>query len=344
MKPIVFYIFAGFFLATIFSCGKESFTRVGMANDHFFLQNEGQNMPVRVAGNLSSDKLLVIIHGGPGGSALEFRSAYVVQNVESKFAVVYWDQRYAGGSQGNGGTSSIDQFRKDLKKLLFLLKEKYGSDKKLYLMGHSWGGFLAPYFLIEDNNQQMIAGLIQADGAFNPRTNQVMKEAFLNYGAAEISAGRNEKFWKEIIDFCNSPEYKENDYNVMIRLNKWAHEAEDKLKHLKPNEPENKMAPDNHIPLISHALAMFNSSRQGIYKEAYETNPVAGNINKISLPVLLLWGKHDLVCPVKMMDVFMQGISSTDVQTHIFNGSFHRPMENEPVEYWNTLTEWMEQH
>ncbi|TVQ11253.1 MAG: alpha/beta hydrolase, partial [Bacteroidetes bacterium] len=126
MKNIVTFLSILIFLLT--ACQKEDFTRSGMADDHFFLQSDGQNMPVTVAGNLDSGKLLLIVHGGPGGNALAYRNKYVKANVEPEFAVVYWYQRYAGNSQGNGGDAHISVYRNDLRKLIQLLKNIYGDD------------------------------------------------------------------------------------------------------------------------------------------------------------------------------------------------------------------------
>ena len=73
------------FLAT--SCQKEEFARTGMVHDHFFLQSGGQNMPVTVSGNMDPGKIMLIVHGGPGGNALAYRNNYVKSTVESEYAV-----------------------------------------------------------------------------------------------------------------------------------------------------------------------------------------------------------------------------------------------------------------
>ncbi|MCC5929132.1 MAG: alpha/beta fold hydrolase [Cyclobacteriaceae bacterium] len=110
-------------------------------------------MPIRVCGNLREDKLIVILHGGPGASSIIYRTDYVKEIPEKRLAIAYWDQRYAGTSQGNGGSHDIHAFSDDLKKVIYLLKSKYGQQLKVYLLAHSWGGFIAPLFLIEEIRQ-----------------------------------------------------------------------------------------------------------------------------------------------------------------------------------------------
>ena len=89
-----------------------------------------------------------------------------IELVEKAFVVVYWDQRFAGNTQGNGGNVDITEFRKDIKNILLLLSNKYGSDIEIFMFGHSWGGFLAHYFLIDGYNLKLGNGWIQFGGGF----------------------------------------------------------------------------------------------------------------------------------------------------------------------------------
>jgi pimeloyl-ACP methyl ester carboxylesterase len=122
--------------------------------------------------------------------------------VEKEFVVVYWDQRFAGNTQGNGGNVDITEFRKDIKNLVLLLGDKYGSASEIYLLGHSWGGFLAPYFLVDGDNQKMVKGWIQVGGAHNYNLNDY---AYLNYMFFESCAQAkfNPKSTKKIKAWIN---------------------------------------------------------------------------------------------------------------------------------------------
>jgi pimeloyl-ACP methyl ester carboxylesterase len=193
------------FSFTFFSCQKEKISTGTAISDHFFLQSEGVNIPIHVRGNINSKKILLLVHGGPGDNAITYRTEYVVNNVEKEFAVVYYDQRYAGASQGNGGSKDITVFKAELKKVVELLKSRYGNNNSLYLFGHSWGGYLAPYYLTDGNNQDLFKGWIQVDGAHNYYLNDSLtREMLLEYGQKELLAGRNIDKWQPVVDLCKS--------------------------------------------------------------------------------------------------------------------------------------------
>jgi len=57
---------------------------VGSVDDEVFLKRKNQSLFLKVAGNIGSRKLLLIVHGGPGGNGLDYRDSIIKSNVESK--------------------------------------------------------------------------------------------------------------------------------------------------------------------------------------------------------------------------------------------------------------------
>ena len=326
-------------MPVVWACQDEPLTTSGMADDLLFLVVDGQSLPVRVAGNLDNGKMLVIIHGGPGGNATDYRDDHVVENVEPEFAVVYWDQRFAGASQGNAGNTSITSFRDDMSKLILLLKSKYGNHQKIYLFGHSWGGFLVPYFLINETNQTMTDGWIQVCGAHNYLLNDSLTlEMLLHYGRLELEAERNSDTWQEIVDYCESHSYNES-YEVAVQLNQYAHLAETLIPEVE--EPEFDLGALPVLPpLTAHLMNGFISGIRQIDNPAYD-EPISENLGKITLPTLLLWGKYDFVCPTGLMEDIRLKIGSKDVSERIFEQSGHSPMDNETAAFWQEVMMWV---
>lgn len=78
MKYLVFIAFA----CIIGSCQKENITTSGRVNDHFFLQNKGAKMPVGVIGNLDSNKLVILVHGGHGASDGQYKGDGKIEILE----------------------------------------------------------------------------------------------------------------------------------------------------------------------------------------------------------------------------------------------------------------------
>ena len=77
------------------SCEKESF----YDGDHFFVKNDGAEMPVYIKGNIESKVFILFVHGGPGGNASLSSFLPVAKELENDYAFAYWDQRASGLSQ-----------------------------------------------------------------------------------------------------------------------------------------------------------------------------------------------------------------------------------------------------
>jgi pimeloyl-ACP methyl ester carboxylesterase len=347
MKKITGIILGAIIL--IISCQKEKFTTSGIANDNFFLKVDGQSLPIKVAGNLDSKKMLIIVHGGPGGPALPYRTKYVRENIEKEFAIVYYDQRFAGASQGNGGIDDISIFRTDLKKVIQLIKKRYGSDHKIYLMGHSWGGFLTPYFLVDGNNQTLVNGWIQVDGASNYYKNDSLtREMLLSFATRELTVNRNITFWQPVKEYCIAHAHNES-FDVAFQLNSYAGQAETYLQEVnkvKTPSISNAILSKNfdNLAVTGFASNLYTSALlKKLDHQTYNKNLTA-YFQKLTLPTLLLWGRYDFVCPIGLQEDIKKYIGSTDVSVSVFEKSGHSPMNNEEVDFWNVLVNWVKAH
>ncbi len=345
MKKYICVIILTFILG---SCQQEDLTKTGIAKDHFYFENNGATMPVYLEGNISSNKILIMIHGGPGDGSLYYNTPEATNIAEKQFAIAYWDQRAAGISQGNTMTVHLRDYTDDLRTLIVLLRNRYGSEKKIYLLAHSWGGLIAPLFLEENGNQSLVNGWIQVDGEHNyPLSDSLSRANLSSFGEQEIQAGRHVEDWQEIVDYCATHDPKDN-YSVSRKINGYAHDTESYISEI----TEGRSAKQNvkyFIRKYRYPITTFISN--GVYnnfigdvdKQAYKEN-VGSKLNLITTPTLLLWGKYDFVCPVGLRDDIVKRISSTDVSTTIFDHSGHSPMENEPVAFWSVVTEWVKIH
>src|SRR5450759_4889762 len=157
------------FILLFSGCQKEKITLSENVSEAFYVENAGASMRVLVEGNTASNTFILIIHGGPGASSYLYDTKYISRNLGDKYAMVYWDQRNAGASQGtvNGGNLHLEQMVEDLKKVIQVLKTRYGQNMSLFLVGHSFGGLIAAYFITRPDLQLMIKGLINVDGSHN---------------------------------------------------------------------------------------------------------------------------------------------------------------------------------
>jgi pimeloyl-ACP methyl ester carboxylesterase len=343
MKKLIFNLLI---IIGLSSCQQEQISIGTNVNDNFYLQNNGVSMPVRVFGNTKSKTFLMMIHGGPGGESLFFRSNYVKQNVENQYAVVYWDQRNAGGSQGgtNGSYFKLENYINDFEKVILLLKQRYGKDISIFVNGHSWGGYLTPAFLSTKNNQDLVKGWIQTDGGHNfTLLNKYSKQMLLDKAKIEIAANKNVGKWSEIRNYCNGLTLP-LDFSKWLDFNSIGQQA---MAITTESYKENttlsilQRLNDNNVPLTATLLqGTYNPVTINMIKDTYTKEPI--NLSVIKIPTLLLFGKYDYICPPELADDIENTIQSKYKKKVIFQKSDHNPMDGvEEAEYWTEIMQFI---
>jgi len=97
-------------------------------------------MPAYVFGNVESDVFIVVLHGGPGGTGMDYRVGTYKNDLEDQYAMVYFDQRGQGMAKGHltGDEMTAEVMSEDVFVLAKALKERYGQDISLFLIGPNW--------------------------------------------------------------------------------------------------------------------------------------------------------------------------------------------------------------
>jgi len=128
--------------------------------DKFFVRSGEADLPVEVRGNVDSDICILLVPGWPG-LGLVYAAEEAFQNLESEYKMVYWNLRGAGSSRGNPSLESYTLSRQaqDLGLVVESLKHRYGN-QKIYLLGHSFGGFIAAEYMAGEGSTQNITGFI----------------------------------------------------------------------------------------------------------------------------------------------------------------------------------------
>jgi len=284
-------------------------------------------MRVLVEGNTAARVFILLIHGGPGASAYVYNTEYITENIEDKYAMVYWDQRNSGASQGtcNGSNLTFDQIIDDVGRVIQVLKKRYGNDIVLFLLSHSFGGLVASGFLTKGDNQNLFKGYINVDGSHNyPLNDTLTRNMLLTIGNQEVANNRHVDDWNKIIDYCNIHTGNFTLYQSH-KLEKYASQAEDYI------EAVNKI---NYFPIvlrntISGRYPITSMLVNLLYSEDSDLNTeisvkeFSSSLNKITIPTLVLFGKYDFVCPPELGLDFYTRISSLEKEMVISPVSGH---------------------
>lgn len=333
-------------LISLLGCQKEKITISTAASEVFFVENAGASMRVLVNGNTGSNVYILVIHGGPGLSSYFYDTKYISQNLGNKYAMVYWDQRNAGASQGNsnGDQLNLSQMVDDLKKVIQVLKYRYGNNMSLFLLGHSFGGLIAADFLTRPGNQNMIKGFINLDGSHNyPLNDTLTRQMLLSFGQKQVSINKNTDKWQTIIDYCNS---HTGNFNLeeSQKLESYASDAEkltDSVKAINIASMLFTYSIKDKYPLTAILSNLLYTEDSNFNKEL-AVSQFSSSLNMITIPVLLLWGKYDFTCPVTLGQDFYNRISSVDKRFVISPVSGHNMILQDEKTFCNEVDSFVQ--
>jgi pimeloyl-ACP methyl ester carboxylesterase len=332
------------FLAS--SCDKE--TLDASAKDHFFLENKGAVMPVFVDGNTRSKIFLIYLHGGPGATSLE---AYQNEKspftkLQSDYAVVHWEQRCSGASQGNCSNLTLSQYVEDLEKLVALLKDRYAGDLAIFLLGHSWGGSLGIQYLTTNANQRNIKGWIEVGGGHNvPRIVTLEREMVNEIGNRQIRAGNFVSDWQANLAKANALNL--TDVDDLFEMNRIAVACEQLMQRADSvnKKISNSFASDYFFgPIDNQASDIHNRQTFDAIKNELARLNLSANIRQITIPTLLLWGKYDFRVPPTFAQEALANYGSTSKELIVSDKSAHFVQWNEPDVFYEKVRSFIEQN
>lgn len=345
MKSFRYSLFIVMFCCA--SCHKEDIALSANASDVFFIKSLGFEMPVRVYGNTLSKTIVLIVHGGPGDTALFFRSETMKNLIEKNYAMAYWDQPASGNSQGNKASLHLDynDYVDILKKVILVLKKRYGSDASVFLLSHSWGGFISSAFVTQGDNQELIKGWIDADGVHNfPLNDFLTWQKLIQFGQQEMAAGRNSSQWQEIVNYCQSVSPGGN-FDVSVQLNQYAHQTDALISDVNEANTSsllNQLIFHQQFAFSAFLTNTFVNNRTGVTKQIADIS-FSEYFPEVKTPILLLWGKYDFICPEGLADDIISHTGSDYKEKEVFLHSGHTPMLNEPDAFYTRVKTFVDQ-
>ena len=346
MKKIIPFIFI--ILISMFSCKKKDYSSL---SDDFRVRHANADMPVYVHGNGSEKIFIIFIHGGPGDSGYANRAGKAAAELEKKYAMVYWDQRGQGMSEGKFDSQdiTIDLMAEDLHAVIRVLKHKYGNDIKIFLLGHSWGGTLGTAYLLKNNYQNEVKGWIEVDGSHDfPKINREVIKMFKDIGNEQINLNNNKENWQNIVSWAKLVDTTNLNNEMIIEINGKAHLVENYLLEDHVLQKEDKKT-GRDIGVIYHQntiTRIFSGNYTFMGNEKFfnevVNNSFTSELHKITLPCLFLWGKYDFVVPSTLGYDAYNRVSSTEKEIIIFEKSAHSPMLNQADEFIKAVSHFVE--
>lgn len=330
------------FVNAIFNKNDENF---------FFVKNNGADLPVWVKGNLSSNTVILFLHGGPGDSSFVYTDLDSFKEIEKNFAIAYYEQRGSGNAQGTESIKNItiSDFVKDTDKVIDVIRLKY-NNPKIFLMGHSWGGGLGTAYLIDKAKQKKISGWIEIDGSHNEVLgSKLSREKVIAYASEKINSNTDALYWTDAINWYNE--------NPIINFENWkphrdyvekangyfySKESEAEFNKYKEKYISDNIFSTSPMNLLTYALNADNMMKCFDYSKIDFTK----DMSNITIPSLIIWGKYDLALPVELADSAFDSLGTEDSQKYkiIFDKSGHRVMWEEQTKFANSIIDFIKKY
>lgn len=344
----------------LFSCGKDFMVEPN--EDFFYVKRKDARFPVWVRGNMESENIILIVHGGPGSTGTQYFRFGAFNYLEEDYKVVYWEQRASGFSQGNGSGGqenlNAEEGSLDCEAVLNVILHKY-NPKNVFLLGHSWGGVLTTAFL--GNNQQRhnkIRGWILVNGGHNWELGQELSVEWVKNVALERSqdntlSSRNRRFWTDALTWYeNNPLGNWDEINSMQWIQKHVDYVDKADGYFLAENREwimtkikgNREMRLNESFFFSGAWAWFTRGNPPIWESQ---RPITTDkMDNITLPTLIVWGRHDGILPVALAQDAYDRISTpaNDKSIIIFEQTAHSPMFEETYDFNMAVKDFIESY
>ena len=341
MKPYIFLIAIMAICAG--SCKKETAQLSANTSDVFWLSNAGADMPVWVKGNTASHVMILFLHGGPGNGSYRF-AGFQTDQLWKNYSFAYWDQRDAGAAAGNSNYANlnVNQMIDDLKKLIELIKYRYGNDMEIFLMGHSFGALLGCGYLVENDNQNNIKGWIEVDGAHDyPETDRLERHMLIDTGTSEIQKGHYVSEWQTIVNYCKKHPVR-NSVSIGAQTDDYASDAEDYVNINHTQTAVDLFSVSSPISFGINLLKVDYTEAGQQFLKTLLSASYTNQLNKITIPSLLIWGQYDFTVPMGCGYDALNRLGSSYKQLVLMPHSGHVPMNGDPDLFAQTVTRFIE--
>lgn len=269
---------------------------------------------------------LYILSGGPG-EAPDHPYRQIADSLKSMFTCVLIHQRGSGMSKNipiNESTINIQNYTDDIE-----LIRKQRSDKKITLLGVSWGGLLAMNY-----------------AALYPKTTSNL--------ILVCSAPPSYSVWEVLYDNQYARRSKAELDSMELLQNIFSSKTELELNQLKITEPNSIEVKAYKEFIAIHIRAMYydkNKISQKhfddlfysfnfqpipiIDKEVMETKwDITAKLKKLKIPALIVYGRQD---DQGESTFYLQKESLKNSETHIIERCGHEILEEKPDEFFKIL-------
>ena len=348
------------FLAT--SC-----VRIDDSEEVLYLKADDCYLPIYVRGNPDADTYIIWTHGGPGSSGLYYGDIDEIKVLHRDYRVVYWDQLGSGGSTGNPDKDdySLETFSSHHEGVVNIIRNRYDPEN-LFILGHSWGGFLTSYYLLAGGDDQEAArrqGLFNGVILLNPildiarSISEGIDYIRFDYAPARIAEGEDVEKWRGALTW-----YEEHLQDGLLYGNdvathyQYIEDAGGMLVQRNRNdELTRKLAPQMLFFSPFHFYNYYsNQNTIRTYMDIADktlAGPDKPHLDDIAIDTLFIAGKDDKIAFDYMSEEWFERIGfhnqSSEERARYFKmyeNCAHAAFLDNPDQFYNDVVSFIESH
>jgi len=254
--------------------------------------------------------VLLFLHGGPGNSVMSYSDRFTGE-LKKNFVVALWDQRESGQTAALNESPmplTVSLFVSDAIGVIEYLNSRF-SKTKIYLIGHSWGGYLGMRVALEKPE------LLYAYIALSPMINQLESER-LSLQTMYDSAIKNDNL-KQLAELSQIKIPFENGEQLFYHR-KW-------LSKLMSSTAPAKAR-----------VELWAKTWLNLFNEASKTNFIE-LAREIKCPVYFLIGSNDYQTHFKLTETYYEQVVCEGKKLYWFTHSAHNPHLTESEKFQEIL-------
>jgi pimeloyl-ACP methyl ester carboxylesterase len=256
-----------------------------------------------------------------------------MRELEKHFVCVNWDQRGAGKSfktRTPPATMTIGQFVDDAIALIEALLGRFGQ-KKLFLIGHSWGSVLS--IKIAAARPDLLHALVGMGQVVDMKRGEQISYDYALDSARKSNNGKAIRALEKI----GPPPYKGDDLFIQRRwLSKfkgdtWSMDIMGVLS----------IALGSSEYSIADFVRFFTGVKRSVrlmWNQLMDVN-FSRDVPELSVPVFFFVGRHDYTTPFELAEAYFESLKAPSKRLVWFENSAHMHNLDEPEKFQKELVE-----
>lgn len=284
---------------------------------------------ITIRGRDRNNPVLLVLHGGPGGSA-EAESWYFRAGWEDYFTVVQWDQRGAGKTYAANDpakvapTLSFERMVADASEVVDHLRRRLHRDR-IIVVGHSWGSLLG--LTLAKRRPDALAAYVGMGQVIDMPDNE---KASYHSVLAQARAIGDAQAVKELEAIAPYPPAGPPPINKLIVERKWVAKLGDIWGGVDgdPELPISILSPDGGLADLLSPAAEYSTNH--LLAELFTQIDMRKNGVDYQVPIFFFAGSRDLGAPAAVAKAYFDTIKAPAKAFLTFPGAGHFVMMERP--------------